>query len=67
MAINYSMTKESERELRKGFFKYYDHVYKSWKELADVYKKTGDISDINLEKFFNYEDQSNMFEADILE
>ena len=38
MAINYSMTKESEKTLKKLFFKFYAHVNKPWKKLEDIYK-----------------------------
>ena len=67
MSVNYSMTKESEKTLRKSFFNFYDHVYISWKKLADTYKRHHDISDLDLEQFFKYEDQSNTYEADMLE
>ncbi|MCF0227672.1 MAG: PhoU family transcriptional regulator, partial [Malacoplasma sp.] len=67
MAINYSMTKESEKILRKAFFNFYDHVYDSWKKLSDTYKRHEDISDLDLEKFFLYEDKSNSLEAEMLE
>ena len=67
MSVNYSMTKESEKTLRKSFFNFYDHVHMSWKKLADTYKRHGTISDHDLEKFFEYEEQSNAFESQMLE
>lgn len=67
MSINYSMTKESEKELRDYFFKYYHHVYDSWNDLIKVYKEKKQISKEDLNHFFDLENKSNTYEVMMLD
>ncbi len=67
MATNYSIIKESEKELSKHFFVFYNHVYRSWKKLDDLLTKNMKINDFDLEDFFKLEKQSNEYEAELLD
>lgn len=67
MSINYSMTKESEKELIDYFFKFYHHVYDSWNALIKIFSEKKEISKEDLDNFFAFEDKSNTYEAMMLD
>lgn len=67
MSTNYSIVKESEKELTKHFFIFYKHVYKSWKKLDDLMSSKKKIEDYDLEEFLKLEHRSNQYEAELLD
>lgn len=67
MAANYSLLKDSENELLEKFRTFARHVIFSWKVLYKTLQTDETISEEQLHKFFELEDQSNHFEAEILD
>lgn len=67
MPANYSLLKESENELFDKFSNYIDHVINSWKKFYKTLQTEKTISPEKLNEFFEQEDQSNHFEAEILD
>lgn len=67
MSVNYSITKASEQELKASFFKFYNHVYKTWIKLASTLQEKEAIELNDLEWFFKMEEKSNQFKAHILD
>ena len=65
--INYELTKQAEDNLSKTFFKYVDHVLKEWNYLLEGLKKSKKISPQRIQEIFKMEEQSNHFEAEILD
>lgn len=67
MSANYSLLKDSENELLEKFQTFAKHVINSWKELHKVLQSNSTVSQEKLNHFFELEDQSNHFEAEILD
>ncbi len=67
MSVNYSLLKTSENELLSKFRTFAKHVILSWKELYKTLSVENTITKKKLEVFFEYEDQSNHYEAEILD
>ena len=67
MPANYSLLKDSENELLERFRAFATHVISSWKKLYKTLQNKEPMSNETLMEFFELEDQSNHFEAEILD
>ncbi len=67
MPANYSLLKDSENELLTKFRSFINHVIHSWNALYKTLQTDKTVNDQKLNMFFDLEDQSNHFEAEILD